>query len=628
MHLGSIGFILTAAIWSDNDTATASGLRRRVEDLRYRTLAIRRIADRTLATQFGLAAVASVFMALLDAAGVLLLVPVSAVLTRPSGALSVYSLPVLGPTSLGTLMAMVFALFISKTLVAALIRWWTSGVVARACSLTASRLFSAYMRAPLEFHDQRNSADLVRNTTTTTWAVFGYGVQGIAGLISDGSTLFVLVIVVLLAAPLPGLVGVLYFTIMSIMFLKILRARTRQSGVAYEQLNSQGVKLLQEGVGGARAHRLRGNEKMLSMRYRESRMKQSHVQRFFLFAGELPRYYLEILFVGGFAVIAAVIVVAEGRQSTLTTLALLLGVGFRVLPAVSRVLGSLTNIRIALGPIDSILMDLDQLGIDRLRDIPSTDVPRPLNASTPPSVEFRGVSFRYPPGSHAALDSLTFNIPAGSSLGIAGASGSGKSTLVDLMCGLREPTIGEILIDGEHLLPTDPRWRRRIGLVPQDVFLIDDTIRNNVTFGLKSDDKALLTVLEMAQLTDFVAQLPEGIETQIGERGTRLSGGQRQRIGIARALYGLPGLIVLDEATSALDMETEKAVVDAVSAIAGKVTLVVIAHRLSTIRRCDQVMYLQRGQVAAVGSFDAVATAVAEFERAVATAGIRSPADS
>jgi len=587
------------------------------------SLAARRITDRSLATQFGLASVASILTAVLDAVGVLLLVPVADILTRPVGASQQARLPLIGELSLGGILAMVFAFFIAKSVISAIIRWWTSGVVARANALTSSRLFSAYTRAPLDFHDKRNSADLVRNTNSTVSTVYSYGIQSIASLFSDGSTLLVLSLVVVLAAPLPGLVGVAYFTIVSMVFLRVFRAQTRRGGIINEQLNAESVKLLQEGIGGIRAHRLRGNEGWLSSRYRQNRLRQARLQRLFSFASELPRYYLEVLFVGGFAAITAVTTASEGRESALTTLAVLLGVGLRVLPSVSRVLGSLTNIRIARGAIEAILLDLDQLGINRLRDTPSTESPRQPSSAKPPMIELRDVSFSYPSGSRAALQSVSLTIQAGSSLGIAGASGSGKSTLVDLLCGLRVPTSGEIFADGEGLIPGDQDWRWRVGLVPQDVFLIDDTIRSNVTFGLDVDDDLVRRSLAIAQLTKFVEDSPEGLDTIIGERGTRLSGGQRQRIGIARALYGAPGLLILDEATSALDVETEKSVVDAISAIAGTVTLVVIAHRLSTIRRCDQVLYLQQGAVAANGSFEHVSTTVAEFDRAVTIAGLK-----
>jgi ABC-type multidrug transport system fused ATPase/permease subunit len=216
------------------------------------------------------------------------------------------------------------------------------------------------------------------------------------------------------------------------------------------------------------------------------------------------------------------------------------------------------------------------------------------------AISLREVSFRYPGGSRPALDGLSLIIPKNSSVGVIGPTGSGKSTLVDLLLGLYQPTAGEILIDGRSLRPElVPAWQASIGYVPQDIFLIDDTIARNVAFGLPDneiDPARLREACAMAQLIDFVeAELPHGFDTNVGERGVRLSGGQRQRIGLARALYHRPSLLILDEATSALDMATEAKLLDALHSLAGKLTMVVAAHRLSALANCNQLIDLRSG---------------------------------
>ena len=190
------------------------------------------------------------------------------------------------------------------------------------------------------------------------------------------------------------------------------------------------------------------------------------------------------------------------------------------------------------------------------------------------------------------------------------------------MSGLRDPTSGVVSVDGQPLTSDSSHWKRQIGLVPQDVFLADASISENVAFGLPIDDEMIWTALERAQMASFVRTLPEDAKSEIGERGTRLSGGQRQRLGIARALYAGPSILILDEATAALDVETEAAVVEAVAALAGDLTLVVVAHRLSTIQRCDRVAYLESGRVRFVGTFDETIAAIPEFARAVDLAGL------
>ena len=197
-------------------------------------------------------------------------------------------------------------------------------------------------------------------------------------------------------------------------------------------------------------------------------------------------------------------------------------------------------------------------------------------------------------------------IPQGASVGIVGGSGAGKSTLVDVLLGLLSPDEGRVLIDGVDITGRLRDWQSMIGYVPQSIYLCDDTLRHNIAFGVSDarfDQAAFERALRAAQLDDFVASLPDGADTVIGERGVRLSGGQRQRVGIARALYNDPEVLVLDEATSALDTDTERQVMDAVEALHGVKTLVIVAHRLTTVAHCDVIYRLERGRVTATGSF-------------------------
>ena len=240
----------------------------------------------------------------------------------------------------------------------------------------------------------------------------------------------------------------------------------------------------------------------------------------------------------------------------------------------------------------------------------------------PRRLELDGVTFRYAGTARPALDSISVTVPPGTSLGVVGPSGAGKSTLIDVICGLRTPETGQVSIDGRALSEDLAGWRRSIGLVPQEVYLVDGSVRRNVAFGLPEDDDRVWEALERAQLADFVRELPGALDSVVGERGTRLSGGQGQRLGIARALYGRPSVLVLDEATAALDVETEHAVVQSIRRLRGQLSVIVVAHRLSTIRRCDAVAYLDEGRLRAVGSFDEVAGLVPEFARAVQLANL------
>jgi len=240
-----------------------------------------------------------------------------------------------------------------------------------------------------------------------------------------------------------------------------------------------------------------------------------------------------------------------------------------------------------------------------------------------------GVSYTYPSAVRPALASVSFVLPAGGSVGIVGATGAGKSTLVDLVVGLLTPTEGRILADGVELVGRHRQWRRRVGYVPQTIFLLDETLRRNVALGIPDreiDDVAVARAIKMAQLDTLVASWPAGVATFLGERGIRLSGGERQRVGIARALYHDPELLVFDEATSALDNVTEAEVNRAIEALRGRKSLLVIAHRLSTVRPCDRLILLEAGRVVAEGAYDELLASSPQFRRMVEAPGLRETA--
>ena len=317
--------------------------------------------------------------------------------------------------------------------------------------------------------------------------------------------------------------------------------------------------------------------------------------------GNSARYLVEPLAFGGL-VVAVLLLAARGRDFSdiLPNLGVMALAGYRLLPSLQLLYSQLTQVSSMRHAVDEVYDEFVAAETDRSISaaICSDVLARAKPFAWNDAITLREISFRYPGASRPALDGISLIIAKNTSLGVIGPTGSGKSTLVDLLLGLYQPTAGELLIDGRPLTPAlVPAWQAAIGYVPQDIFLIDDTIARNVAFGLPDneiDPARLREACAVAQLLDFIeAELSDGLNTNVGERGIRLSGGQRQRIGLARALYHRPSVLILDEATSALDIATEAKLLNALRSLAGKLTMVVAAHRLSTVTGCDQLIDLR-----------------------------------
>ena len=309
----------------------------------------------------------------------------------------------------------------------------------------------------------------------------------------------------------------------------------------------------------------------------------------------IPRLYLELLSVAGLAaLVLSMLALGRASESLLPLLALFAGGAFRLMPAINRITFAFQSLRMGR-PIVEVLQ------ANVLRNVfiePNTQDAAPIRLQH--SIQFEDVSYSYPTTEKSVFEGLSFEIEKGSQVGLVGTTGAGKSTLVDILLGLLKPTRGRVTVDGVDISSNLRSWQNLVGYVPQTIYLLDASIRVNVAFGVTEeevDDKKVFRALDLAQLREFVDELPNGMYEFVGERGVRLSGGQRQRIGIARALYLDPQVLVFDEATSALDEETENDVMKSVEYLRNDRTVLIVTHRLSALQKCDRIITIDNGTI-------------------------------
>ncbi len=461
------------------------------------------------------------------------------------------------------------------------------------------RLFSGYMRQPYAFHLQRNSAELIRNALGEVHFLTQHGLIEALRFIAETLVIVGILALLLYIEPFGAAVAIATLGIFGGGFYFLTRQRMLRWGEARQEHERMRLQHLQEGLGGVKDVRLLGREDEFIARYGRHADGYARIGQLQNTLQELPRLMLEVLAVGALAALV-IAMVAQGKplEALLPTIGLFAAAAFRVMPSANRIMNSVQIMRHAMPVVRTLARELDALE-PRVapRGAQELKFARELRVDD--------VSFQYPGSEGAALQNVSLTIRAGESVGFVGGSGSGKSTLIDLMLGLLVPQTGTVRIDGIDMLENLRAWQDKIGYVRQHIFLTDDTLRRNIAFGLPDaaiDVVALQRALRASQLEEFVASLPAGLDTMVGERGVRLSGGQLQRIGIARALYHDPPVLVLDEATSALDMATEREVMSSVRALHGVKTVLIVAHRLTTVADCDYLYRLEGGRIVQTGA--------------------------
>lgn len=522
---------------------------------------------------------------------------------------------VLGISSTDKMVLPLTIAFCLAALMAGAIRILLLWVINRLTFATGADLsIEVYRRTlyqPYKVHVSRNSSEVIGGITNKVNGVVGVLLSSLT--IASSSVLLVAIMLTLIAIdPMVASVAAVGFgtSYAAISWVSRRKLHRNSQLIAHEQ--TQVIKALQEGLGGIRDVLLDGTQPVYCEIYRLADHPLRKAQGNNAIIGQSPRYFMEAL---GLVMIAALAYAlsrkVEGISAALPVLGALALGAQRLLPALQQIYYAWASIAGNHASLADVVALLDQpLSLELL-----DSAPQPLIIQK--SICFEAVRYRYSVDGPWVLNEFNLIIPKGARVGFVGSTGSGKSTTMDLLMGLLLPTEGVLLVDGQPIIGSRLRaWQQSIAHVPQNIYLADTTLAENIAFGVPKkniDFSRVQQAARQAQIAEFIESRPEGYQAYVGERGIRLSGGQRQRIGIARALYKRASVLVFDEATSALDNTTEKFVMDAIEGLSKGLTILIIAHRLSTVRRCDTIIELEHGRVVAQGTYEQLLEASPSF---------------
>ena len=495
-------------------------------------------------------------------------------------------------------MVLLVGVHLFKTVFLGLLAWKQAGFVFDLQASVSHQLFSGYLRQPYAFHLQRNSSELTRNAINETAQFVRGAIFASLNILAEALVIAGVGVLLVVIEPVGALIVMCSLGLAAWLFHRATARRVLQWGEARQRHDGQRIQHLQQGFAAAKDVKLLGREVEFIRQYEEHNLGSALMWRRQIALEGLPRLWLELLAVVGLAaLVTAMLVQGKTMADAVPTLGVFAAAAFRLLPSMNRVINSIQSIRYSIPAVNLLHRELK---LARAAAPTLAESGYLSLAQNWDKIELKEVYFTYEGSAAPSLRDISLSVARGTSVGFIGGSGAGKSTLIDVILGLLEPTSGHVEVGGRKIASNMRAWQNRIGYVPQFIYLTDDTLRRNVAFGIADheiDNAAVVRALAAAQLTEFIAALPQGVESNVGERGVKLSGGQRQRIGIARALYHDPGLLVLDEATSALDLDTEREVMKAVSALHGTKTILIIAHRLSTVERCDEIYQLDGGRL-------------------------------
>lgn len=484
------------------------------------------------------------------------------------------------------------AIYVIKNLYILLLTYMQNTFITKNRNRMISRVMAEFLNRPYEKYLGADIPTVFRITDSDIPQTFSL-ILAMLQLASEAVVSCLIFMVLLLNDPGMTLFIIAVFGLLTLFIVKVFKPRLNRIGARNQAIQSRIAKWRIQATYGLKDVKVLNREEFYVRNYYETGKVGAEVARNYAVLNNMPRLLIETVFI--VSVLGFLVVYINGGgdiTAMVTTISAFAIAAVRVLPSVNRINTYITEIAYTQPSLDFVY--------DNLQEGMKTDAmlaerraySQVEKLKLDHQIELDHISFHYPDSDKNIFEDAHMIVPKGKSVGIIGTSGAGKSTIVDILLGLLHAQTGTITCDGVDIFKNYESWLAQIGYIPQSIYLIDESIRDNIAFGIdadKIDEKRIWEVLEEAQLKEFVEELPEGLDTTIGDRGVRLSGGQRQRIGIARALYNDPEILVFDEATSALDNDTEAAVMEAVNSFHGRKTMIIIAHRLNTIEKCDMI---------------------------------------
>ena len=490
---------------------------------------------------------------------------------------------------------LIILIFFLKTIFFIFLIWRQNQFAYLVDSSLSKRLFSFYLSKNYLFHAQRNSSELFRNIIDEVKSFRHFVITSSLTLFIEILVLVSIASLIIFLQPIPAIVAAFSIAICLMIFSKINKKRLSKIGKDRQYHDALKIQHLNQGLNGIKEIKLSSKENEFSFIFNKHNLisiKSTAEHQFWI---SIPKYVLEFIGVFVFMVIA-IFITKKGfdLKVFLPTIGLIAAATFRLLPSANRIIQSINNIRFGLPSANTLS---NELKITKTKIIQEK-----LNNKLPINFEklnFENISFCYPNSENNIIENVNFEISKGDKIGILGPSGSGKSTLIDVVTGLLQPTSGRIKLNNLNVNLAQKDWYKKIGYVSQFIFLIDDSIKKNIAFGIednKINPDLINKSINFAELTEFVNNSIHGIDTKIGEFGARISGGQRQRIGIARAIYSNSEILVLDEATSAVDLQTEEKIIKNINSLSKK-TIIIISHRMSTIKDCNKIFEIKNNNL-------------------------------